>query len=161
MTTQTVFVFTMTGGRGKWSIYEFPYVVEAFAQLGDDLYIRSGDRVMKVEEGVVTDDLDGVATGFSARVQWPWLDFGSPATKMLEGVDLVASGSPSISIGYDQRNASAFTSPYSVPADSLTGGVIPFPVMGPSFSLRIDFEPGTAWSLKSAALYLEDTRGQP
>ena len=152
----------MNAGRGKWSRYGFPFSVDAFAQLGDDLYIRSGDRVLRVVEGLATDDVDGVATGFPGIVQWPWLDMGAPgATKMLEGFDLVASGSPSVSVGYDQRIAGAFTTPYAVDPDTLPGGVIPLPVMGPSFALRVDFAPGSNWSLQAANLYVDDTKGQP
>lgn len=157
-----VFVHALTGRNGKWSIYEFPFVVEAFGQLGDDLFIRSGDKILRVEQGLQTDHVDGEEVPFPGVVQWPWLDDGAPgATKTFEAVDLVATGAPSISIGYDQRNLSAFTTPYAIDPDTLPGGTIPIPVMGPSFSLRVDFAAGTPWSLKSAILYLEDTRGQP
>lgn len=162
MTKATAYVYTMNAGRGKWSRYVFPFSVDAFAQLGDDLYIRSGDRVLRVVEGLATDDVDGVAAGFPGIVQWPWLDMGAPgATKMLEGFDLVASGSPSVSVGYDQRTPGAFTTPYAVDPDTLPGGVIPLPVMGPSFALRVDFAPGSNWSLQAANLYVDDTKGQP
>lgn len=158
----TVFVHTLNGGAGKWSKYVFPFVVEAFAQLGDDLYIRTGDKIVRVEKGVLTDHVAGEEVPFTGLVQWPWLDNGNPgATKMLEAVDLVASGVPSISVGYNQNDLNAFTTPYTINPDTLTGGTIPIPVMGPSFSLRVNFAAGTAWSLKSAALYLEDTKGQP
>ena len=158
----TVFVHTLNGGAGKWSKYIFPFVVEAFAQLGDDLYIRTGDKIVRVEKGVLTDHVAGEEVPFTGIVQWPWLDNGNPgATKTLEAVDLVASGVPSISIGYNQNDLNAFTTPYTINPDTLTGGTIPIPVMGPSFSLRVNFAAGTAWSLKSAALYLEDTKGQP
>ena len=158
----TVFVHTLNGGAGKWSKYIFPFVVEAFAQLGDDLYIRTGDKIVRVEKGVLTDHVAGEEVPFTGLVQWPWLDNGNPGgTKMLEAVDLVASGVPSISIGYNQNDLNAFTTPYTINPDTLTGGTIPIPVMGPSFSLRVNFAAGTAWSLKSAALYLEDTKGQP
>lgn len=158
----TVFVHTLNGGAGKWSKYIFPFVVEAFAQLGDDLYIRTGDKIVRVEKGVLTDHVAGEEVPFTGLVQWPWLDNGNPgATKTLEAVDLVASGVPSISVGYNQNDLNAFTTPYTINPDTLTGGTIPIPVMGPSFSLRVNFAAGTAWSLKSAALYLEDTKGQP
>ena len=158
----TVFVHTINGRNGKWSKYLFPFSVERFGQLGDDLYIRSGDKILRVVAGLLTDHVDGVEVEFSGLVQYPWIDGGlAGATKMMEGVDLVASGDPSVSIGYDQRNTSAFTTPYQINPDTMPGGIIPIPVMGPSFSLRINFAGGTAWSLKSANLYLEDTRGQP
>lgn len=161
-----VFVHTLNGGAGKWSIYDFPFPVEAFAQLGDDLYIRTGDRILRVVDGLLTDhivDDDGDAdVAFAGVVQWPYVDFGTPGlSKKLRGFDLVASGDPSVSFGYDQSNPATFTTPYNIPPDTYTGGVIPMPLRAPTFSLKIDFAPGTAWSLQSAGLYLSESRGSP
>jgi hypothetical protein len=157
-----VFVYTMTstGRVGAWSRYTFPFAVDAFAQLGNDLYIRNGDTVSRVVEGAPTDETADGPQGFDGTVQWNWLDFGQPGvTKMLEGFDVVSEGVPSVSVGYDQRDLAAFTEPYAVPADTLPGGIIPLPVSGPSFSLRVDFEPGVPWELSAATLYLHDNRG--
>lgn len=159
VSTCTVFVFTLNGGKGKWSRYVYPFTVEAFEQLNDLLYLRSGDRLLVVNEAVATDDVAGVATGFAGSVQWGWLDFGQPGTtKMLEGFDIVGSGTPSVSFGYDQSNASTFTAAYQVAADTVPGDIIPFPVSAPSLSVKVDFAPGSAWSLQSMTLYLHDNR---
>lgn len=160
--TSTVYVHTRNGKTSAWSRYEFPFTVEAFAQLGNDLYIRNGDVVSKVVEGLQTDYYLAAAVPFAGAVQWPWLDFGLPgATKRLKGFDLVASGVPSVSIGYDQRNPATFTTPYVVSADTLPGGIIAFPIMAPTFSFRVDFAAGTAWSLHAATLYVSQSAGQP
>ena len=162
MTQATALVYTMNAGRGKWSRYAFPFSVEAFAQLGGDLYIRSGDNILRVAEGVATDSVDGVATGFPGIVQWPWIDAGQPGvTKQMIGFDLVASGSPSVSFGFNQSDLSMFTTPYAISADTMTGGVIPMPLMSPSFSLRLDFAAGSAWNVRSATIYLNDGKWQP
>lgn len=157
-----VHVCTMNGGKPKWSRYIFPFAVDAFAQLGNDLYIRHGDEVSVVDEDVATDEVGGVAIDFSGVVWWPWLDFGQPGvTKMLEGFDIVGSGAPSVSIGYDQRNLAAFTAPYAVSPDTMPGGIIPLPVAAPTMSVRIDYAGGQAWNLQAFQLYLDDMRGQP
>lgn len=160
----TVFVHTSNAGKGKWSRYVFPFDVDAFSQLGGVLYIRSGDRVLRVTEGLLTDAVGGEEgdVGFTGSVQWPWIDAGQPGvTKQLVGFDLVANGSPSVSFGFDQNNLTAFTTPYAIPADTLTGGVIPMPLMAPSFSLRLDFAAGSAWNVRTATLYLNDGKWQP
>ena len=158
----TVFVHALTGRSGKWSTYTFPFSVEAFAQLGDRLYIRSGDRILVVTEDLLTDDVDGVATPFGGTVWWPYVDFGVPAaTKQLEGFDLVASGKPSVSVMWDQRDMAKATTPYAIDPDTWPGGIVPLPLMAPSFSVRIDFEPGYAWKLQSLTLYVSQSRGQP
>jgi hypothetical protein len=150
-----VYSMTQTGNVGAWSRYTLPYAVDAFAQLGNDLLIRSGDSVYRVAESAV----DDAGVGFDGTVQWNWLDMGQPGvTKMLEGFDVVSEGVPSVSIGYDQRDRAAFTEPYAVAADTLPGGIIPLPVSGPSFSMRVDFAPGEPWELSAATLYMHDNR---
>lgn len=159
MSTSTAFVLSLNGGRGKWSRYSFPFAIEAFAQLGNDLYIRYGDRVVRVSEDAVTDDVDGVATNFSGLVQWPWLDFGQPGvTKRMIGFDLVAEGLPSVSIGYDQRDTAVFTAPYQVPADNLYDGIIPFEISAPTLAVKLTFAGGQRWSVNEVNVYLNDTR---
>lgn len=163
--TTTVFVYTMSraGRAGAWSRYVFPFSVDAFAQLGDDLYIRHGDEISIVDAEVSTDEVDGVEAPFPGRVWWPWLDFGSPGvTKMLEGFDYVGSGQgPSISIGYDQRQVAALTPPYQLPNDTMPGGLVPLPVMAPTLSVRLDFAGGMAWNVQSVLIQANPQRGGP
>lgn len=157
--SSTVFVCTMNGGKPKWSRYVFPWSVEAFAQLADALYIRSGDAIRVVSEQAVTDEVDGVPVPFAGTVQWGWLDAGQPgANKMLEGFDVVGTGTPSVSVGYDQRDPSAFTTPYEVDPDTMPGDIIPLPVVAPSMSVRLQYAGGEAWSLQAVNLYLHDER---
>ena len=99
---------------------------------------------------------------FEGIVQWPWIDMGAIGpTKRLHGIDLVATGKPSIAIGFDQVNKNVFTPDYAIPPDTLTGGIIPYSLAGPTFSLRVKFAPGEEWSLKSALLYVDDSKAQP
>jgi hypothetical protein len=165
MTDTTVFVYTMNraGQVGAWSRYVFPFSVDAFAQLGNDLYIRHGDEVSIVREASVTDEVEGVAIDFPGTVQWNYLDFGSPGvTKMLEGIDYIGTGQgPSLSIGYDQRNIAAFTAPYELDPDTLPGGIIPFPVAAPTMSVKLDYAGGEAWSLQAVNMYFFDNGNGP
>lgn len=162
-TDPVVFVHTLNGGKGKWSRYLFPFSVDAFSQLGNDLYIRHGDEVSVVDESVATDDKDGASIDFAGTVWWPWLDNGAPAqTKMLESVEYVGTGqAPSISIGYDQRDPNAFTMPYLIDADTLPGDPIPIPVAAPTMSVKLQFAGGAAWSVQQVSLNLLPMPGQP
>lgn len=146
------------GGIGAWSRYRFlPGEFSDYAQQNGNLYLRIGNTVYKVDETTGQDAGQNVNTG---TIQWNWLDLGQPGQeKYLIGADVVGSGSPSISVGYDETNQAAFTAPYAVPADTQPGKVIPLPVAGPSFSLRVTYAGGvTRWELQAASLYLNDMR---
>jgi hypothetical protein len=155
--SQQVFVYTMnrTGQVGAWSRYVFPFNIDATAQLGETLYLRSGDVIYRVDEDADND----AGTPIVGVVQWPWLDFGSPgATKMLQSVDVVGSGPGTVSlqIGYDQRAVEAFTPSYTIPIDTLTGMPVPMPVSAPTLSVRLTFT--GKWSLQAVNVNLAENR---
>lgn len=157
MATDTVFVYTMNKGiqGGAWSRYVFPFTIEHFAHLDNTLYLRHEDDVSFVIEGA-TDD-DGV--GYEGIIQWPWLDFGQPGVnKMLQGFDIVGTGTASIEFGYNQTALGTFTTPYDVPADTYPGMVIPFTLMAPSLSVRLTYAADQAWQWNALSLYLADQR---
>ena len=157
MADTTTFVYTMRQGKnGGWSRYIFPFAIEAFAQLGDDLYIRAGDAIYRVDEDATDDD----GTDFAGLVQWQWLDFGQPGvTKMLEGLDYVGEGqAPSVRFGYDQRNVESLTPAYALSNDTVPGTMIPYGFTAPTFSMRLEFAGGASWRVLSANLYLHDDK---
>lgn len=152
------YVYTQSkiGGIGAWSIYEFPSAIEYTAQRDGKLYIRSGDDIYLMDESTGQDD----GAPVPGVVQWPWLDMGQPAQqKRMIGLDMVGSGEPSVSVGWDESNPAAFTTPYTITADTQPGRIIPMPLSAPSFSVRFDFA-GTEgrWELQAATMYLQDLR---
>lgn len=159
----TGFVCTLNGGKPKWSRYVFPWSIDNFSQLGNSLYVRHGDEVSIIDEDVATDDVEGIATPFPGIVQWPWMDNGAPGvTKMMESIDYVGTGQgPKLSIGYDQRDVTAFTEPYQFDDDTLPGSPIPLPIAAPTFSIRLDFAGGQPWSVNAVTLNLDNLGGQP
>lgn len=161
--TTTVYVLTMNGGKPKWSVYAFPFSIDSYTQLGNVLYIRSGNYVLRVNEDAATDDVAGVATNFTGTAWWHYLDFGQPGvTKMLEGFDYVGTGqAPSLAVGYDQRNLDAFTAAYAISNDTLPGTMIPLPVAAPTLSVKLTFAGGEAWEVLGLQLYVDDMKGQP
>lgn len=157
-----VFVYSMTqvGAVGAWSRYVFPFVIEDWAIRADNLYLRSGDRIHRIEDDAVGDEVSpGVIQPFPGVVQWPYLDFGQPGvTKMLIGFDVVGQGDASVQFGYDQSNPAAFTDPYTVPADTVPGAIIPMPLAAPSFAVRLTFDGAVPWQFQAFNLYLQDQR---
>lgn len=164
-TEATVYVYTMnrTGQAGAWSRYVYAFPIDAFAQLGDDLYIRSGDYVVVVNPDIGMDSVEGVETEFTGIVQWPWLDLGAPGvTKSLESFDLSGTfGAVAVQFGYDQRDTATFSTEYTLSGETLPGTPIPYPISAPSLSMRLTFTGAGPWSLTSANLYVNDSAGQP
>ena len=100
-------------------------------------------------------------TPFKSIIHWPHLDFSSfGVEKQFIGFDLVADA-PSgvnVSIGYDQRNRALRTADYLMDADSLPGQMVPVPVSGPSFDMRLTFEPDQYWEWQASQIYIQDMR---
>lgn len=154
---QQVFVYTMNrvGQVGAWSRYVFPFEIDATAQLGETLFLRSGDSIYRVTEDATTD----AGAPIEGIVQWPWLDFGTPGvTKMLQSLDVVGEGPGNVSlqVGYDQRSVEAFTPAYTIPIDTLTGMPVPIPVSAPTLSVRLTFT--GKWSLQAVNVNLAENR---
>lgn len=101
------------------------------------------------------------STPFQGVIHWPHLDFGALGVeKQFVGVDVIATAPEgvSVSVGYDQRDRNARTADYLIDGDTLPAQLIPIPVAGPSFDLRLTFEPGQAWEWQAANIYVQDMR---
>lgn len=158
-----VFVLTITGAKKmRWSRYEFPEAITDATILGQDLYLRTEThKVWKVDADMLEDDVDEYDMGvpFQGVLWWPYLDFGTLGVeKNMEGFDLVANAPEGLTVdfGYDQRNRALRTTAYEMEADTLPGQMVPMPVGGPSFDMRITFAPGQAWEWFASAIYIQD-----
>ncbi len=157
-----VFVYSMTqiGQVGAWSRYVFPFEVHAWAIQGDSLYLRSADRIYRMVDGAIGDEITaGVFTPFQGVIQWPWLDFGQPGvTKMMYGFEVVGRGKVGVQIGFDQTSPNAFTPAFVVDPDTLPGGPVPMSVASPTFAVRLVYDGTEAWQWNAFGLYLQDFR---
>lgn len=101
------------------------------------------------------------STPIQGIIQWPHLDFGALGVeKQMIGFDLVTTAPEgvTVTIGYDQTNRDARTADYLIDEDSVPGQLEPIPVAGPSFDLKLVFEPDQAWEWMAANIYIEDMR---
>lgn len=160
-----VFVYTInrTQNIGAWSRYDFPFQISGYAQLGDEMYVRDGNYVRLLTDSVNYDEMFlSEALGiqpvyFDSTIQWPWLDFGQPGQdKEMEGFDIVGTGTPTVQIGYDQRDVNAFTDEYTVAEDTLSDGMIAMPVTAPTLAVRVIYKggPGNFWQLNAVNVHL-------
>jgi hypothetical protein len=162
--TTDVYVYSMpeVGKRGSWSRYVFPWVLEAYAQLDNDLYLRAGVNVYKVDETAYRDETaDGVFAGFEGIVQWPYLDLGSPGTtKMLVSCDISGISPAALSVAYDPENPGTATTPYVIGADTTYGTRVPIALAAPALSFKLTWPTSrtTAWQLNSFDVMVKDMR---
>lgn len=164
------FVLTITDvKRQSWSRYTFPEAITDWTLEGSVLLVRTESNfVWRFSPDAVFDDEEiqggeegGTDTPFDGVIWWPYLDFNSIAVeKMFVGLDLVmvAPNGVSVSVGYDQRDIDARTDDYDMDADSLPGKMVPIPVAGPSFDLRLRITGGAAWEWNAAVIYVKDMR---
>lgn len=162
-TTTYAYSMNSIGEVGAWSVYEYPWPVEADAMLGNDLYLRSGDAVFRIDPSRVHDqNAAGEDVEVIGEIQSHYLDMGSPAvTKMMVGVDLVGNGVARIALGYNQTNLSYFTPDAEVPADTVPGSIIPIPLAAPSFAMRIRYssiDNPDGWEWLASSFYINDFR---
>lgn len=160
------FVLTMNGGKSdmSWSRYVFPSDIDDWTILNEDLLLRSGDKIWRLDDAAERDDQVGdpanSGTAFVGRIWWPYLDFGRfGGDKQMIGFDLVATGAVTVTFGYDQTNDAIATAAYVLAAgDTLPGTIVPMPITGPSFQLRLEFsaDQNVPWEWSGAILYVED-----
>jgi hypothetical protein len=129
-----VYSISRTAKIAAWSQYFLSAPVDAFAELGQELYIRSGDTVYKLNEEVSTDD----GTQYEVLIQLPYMDLKKPGIlKQIWGADVVVEGTCFMSIGFDVRDPDAFTPEVKVKGNTRPGGLIPVECTGTEFSIRL------------------------
>jgi hypothetical protein len=160
------FVLTMNSGKGEmsWSRYVFPAAITDWTILNKDLYLRSGDKILRLDEAAVRDEQvgDPATAGvlFTGQVWWHYLDFGGLGDdKMMLGFDLVGEGEVTVTFGYNQKDTSQVTDDYVLTdMNSIPGTMIPMPLTAPSIQMRLVFSSDQEWEWTAAALYLQDQR---
>ena len=147
-----VYSISRTARIAAWSRYFLPSDVDAFAELGQELYIRSGDSVYKLDPTVSADD----GMQFEVLLDLPYMDFKTPGQlKRIYGADLVMEGSCEFSIGCDVRNPDAYTTPVKVRGNTRPDSMVPVECAGTEFSLRFRNYDNKPFRLDAVTIYYE------
>lgn len=147
-----VYSISRTAKIAAWSRYFLPSSVDAFAELGQELYIRSGDDVFKLDPNTYTDD----GLQFEVLLDLPYMDFKSPGQlKHIYGADVVVDGKCDFSIGFDVRDPDAYTTPVKVKGNTRPAGMIPVECAGTEFALRFRNYDSASFRLDSVTLYYD------
>lgn len=147
-----VYSISRTAKIAAWSQYFLSRSVDAFAELGQALYIRSGDSVYKLDDSVSTDD----GAQFEVLIELPYMNFKSPGQlKRITGVDVVIEGRCDFSIGFDVRDPDAYTPPVKVKGNTRPSGIIPVECCGTEFSLRFRNYDSKPFRLDALTVYYD------
>lgn len=148
-----VYSISRTAKIAAWSQYFLSVNVDAFAELGQELYIRSGDAVYKLDEAAKTDD----NTQYDVLIQLPYMNFKKPGTlKRVYGLDVVVEGQCFVSIGFDVRDPDAFTPEVKVKGNTRGGGLIPVECTGTEFSIRLRNYDNKPFRVDALSLHFDD-----
>lgn len=135
-----------------WSVYYLPEEVDDVAQLGQDMYLRCGDNVYRLDQDASTDD----GEVFETYIQIPYMDFKKPGVlKHVMGVDLVCEGSCYFSIGYNEAEPEAATPEVVIRGNTRPGGLIPLECLGTEFNFRIRNRDGKPFRLDAITVHYE------
>lgn len=147
-----VYSISRTARIAAWSRYFLPSEVDAFAELGQELYIRSGDSVFKLDPAVSSDD----GQQYEVLLDLPYMDFKTPGQlKRIYGADLVMEGSCEFSIGMDVRNPDAYTTPVKIKGNTRPDSMVPVECAGTEFSLRFRNYDNKPFRLDAVTIYYE------
>jgi hypothetical protein len=153
---QTVFVYTFsrTNKISAWSRYVYPFEVDAYAQLGDKMYVRSGDIVYLVDEQNRTDD----SALYETTLELPYLDSKKPGiTKRYGGVDVVCLGDCFVAHKFDARDESLITNEIPISGDTRPGPMTPVEVVTTELATRIRNFDDKDFRLDAITYYYEVT----
>lgn len=147
-----VYSISRTAKIAAWSHYYIGFEVDAVAELGKNLYFRSGDEVYVFDEEESTDG--GVP--FEVMLELPWMDFKKPGElKMVQGIDAVVEGGCYISLAFDSRNTNARTPEVYVSGNTRPGGMIPVPCTGTEISIRVRNYDEKPFKLNALTIYYQ------
>lgn len=148
-----VYSISRTAKIAAWSQYFLSQPVDAFAELGQELYIRSGDSVYKLDEAASTDN----GTQYEVLVQLPYMDFKSAGElKRITGIDVVVEGQCFVSVGFDVRDPDAFTPEVKVKGNTRPGGVVSMECCGTEFSIRFRNYDGKAFQVDAITVHFDN-----
>lgn len=152
-TKALVYTFSRSAKISAWSLYEFPYSLDAVTELDADLYIRSEDTVYRMDPTARTDD----GEKFLVQIELAFLDFRSPGVlKQIMGMDLVLTGTGTIQHRYDVRNTDLITNPaVELSGDSRPGRIIPVELLGVNLAPVIENYDEGEFELHAITYYFE------
>jgi hypothetical protein len=126
-----VYSFARSVKLSAWSEFDFPISFEDATVLSNELYVRAGDVVYKIDPSAFNDDGDVPLV----EVEMYYQDNKAPGVlKQFMGFDCVVRGSPEIAFRYDPRNTALITPFYGISGDMRPSDLFPMEICATSIA---------------------------
>ncbi|MCC6530918.1 MAG: hypothetical protein IT531_00075 [Burkholderiales bacterium] len=123
--TAWVYSFSKSAKLAAWSKYIFQVDIDAIAALNNKLYVRSGNDVYEIANGVYSDQ----ATPIEVAIEMAYVDAKQPGIlKQFWGADFVGQGTPQLAFRCDSNDESKVTQAYAYTGDTRAGVLHPVEV---------------------------------
>lgn len=128
-----VYTYSRSDKISAWSKYEYGMPFDALTSHKGYLYVRSGEKVFRVDE---TDSVfDDNGQTYEMRVDFPFLNFKTPGVlKHIKAIDLVVDGTVDVQFKYDPNDETKLTDPITVSGNTRTTQTIPLEITVPSLA---------------------------
>lgn len=130
--------------------YTLPFEVSALAEMEGVLYLRQGDTIWQFSEDAHVDG--GIP--FEVKIETPWLDLKVPGQlKRLIGVEIIAQGSGTFSVAFDEQIPHAVTPPLRIHGITRNQGRLPLSCTGQALALRFQHQDHQPCRLDAVTLF--------
>lgn len=143
------YTFSRSSKIACWSEYVFPIKIKAITSHAGKVYLRDVDRLFEVSATQYTDN----STLIDVEVQMAFQDAKQPGVaKQVWGMDVVASGEPTISFKYDPRDQAKESISMVIPGDTRPGDVLPVEIVAPAIAPVFRHSKNEALSIDALSL---------
>lgn len=146
------FSFSKTSKLSAWSYFTFPFDVDATTVLNNELYVRSGDNVYRMDRDVYADD--GVPPRVTAEMFFQ--DFKSSGyLKQFYGFDAVVKGSPTVAFRFNPKDASVITTEVGPLGDTRPDELYPMEIQAVAIAPVVSHEANEEFELNMLQIYYD------
>lgn len=149
-----VYSFSRTSKLSAWSKFTFDISIDDATILDQELYVRSGDNVYKVSTDVYK---DGTSSTPLVDIEMYFQDAQKPGVlKQWWGVDVIGTGTPTISFLFDAADETLESQEYEYPAVTEPGTLNPVELCSTRIAPHIQHQIDEELEISLITLYYED-----
>lgn len=151
-----VYSYSRASKISAWSVWTFPFNVDAVAEHEAKLYIRSGNVLYVLDETAYSDDGEPI----EVVAELPYLDMKRPGTlKQFTGVDVAAAGGLNLRFKFDPANPQRATPALRLSGDTRPLPRIPVEVMATNLAIEVSNVSDGLFELAAITIYYENLSG--